>query len=292
MESVQALLKDILSKALDEEVLIDDWQWESGGDINRAASVTSSYGKLFVKWNDPRFNVMFEKEARGLKLLAASCPLKIPEVIGCGSVENASYLVLTYLEKGIENKVYWQQLGEGLAALHLQQSEFYGLDHDNYIGRLAQQNEKTTGWLEFFVNARLKQQLNLALRTNYVSQAFSAQFDAFLDKLPGIMPESEASLLHGDLWSGNAMSVVPAQAGIFDPAVYWGAREMDLAMTRLFGGFDARFYEAYHQVYPIPEHFEELVDVYNLYPLMVHVNLFGPNSGYSRSVSQIINRYL
>ena len=88
------------------------------------------------------------------------------------------------------------------------------------------------------------------------------------------------------------MSVAPAEASIYDPAVYWGAREMDLAMTRLFGGFDSRFYQAYHEAYPIPSHFEELVEVYNLYPLMVHVNLFGPNSGYSRSVSQIISRYL
>jgi len=286
------LLERVLSDSTGERVLVNDFHWEMGGDINHAATVNTTRQRYFVKWNEPQYAHMFEVEAKGLELLSGACPLKTPQVVGTGSTDECAYLVLEYLAKGFQNAQYWQKLGEGLAVLHLKEHACFGLDHDNYIGKLPQVNSQKSTWADFFINCRLLPQLTLAIENGYVSETFVGQYRLFLDKLPDIVPPSAPSLLHGDLWNGNAMAVTGNKASIFDPAAYCGAREMDLAMTRLFGGFDQRFYEAYDTVNPIPAHFEDLVGVYNLYPLMVHVNLFGSDSGYSRSVSQIIKRYL
>lgn len=262
-----------------------------GGCINAAARIGTDEGDFFLKWNDVDLIDMFEKEARGLQLLRASQTIRVPEVYGSGTVEGKSFLLLEFLESGPEDANYHTRMGEQLAALHLIGQQSFGLDHDNYIGKLPQSNSNHSDWLSFFKEERLRKQLALAVSKGYASQDFVQCFEAFLDKLNDLLPSSEPSLLHGDLWSGNVMAGAGGEACFFDPAVYCGAREMDLAMTRLFGGFDRLFYQAYHGVYPLPRGFEELADLYNLYPLMVHVNLFGPNSGDLNSVNQIIRRY-
>ncbi len=292
MEDINQDLERMLFQVTGLDHELNDIGIQAGGCINMAVSCETNHGKYFIKWNELSYKDMFEKEADGLALLKTHCPLAIPDVIGQGIIDEKAFLVLDFLENSPENPRYWKQLGEGLAALHLHKADQHGLGHDNYIGRLVQQNTQRESWPEFFRDHRLNQQLGLAIYNDFVDQAFVRDFKLFLNKLPDLLPESDASLLHGDLWSGNAMALWPQGASIFDPAVYFGAREMDLAMTRLFGGFDRLFYEAYHSVYPIPTHFESLLEIYNLYPLMVHVNLFGPNAGYSRSVSQIIKRYL
>ncbi|GHE67021.1 fructosamine kinase family protein [Roseivirga thermotolerans] len=285
------LLGSMLFQVLGDDLTIEGILMQSGGDINMAVCVQTAHGDFFVKWHEGGYEDMMEKEALGLKLLKKVPGLKVPEVFGHGRLNDISFLVLEFLERGREDEVYWTRLGEALAELHRVKGDSFGLDHDNYIGRLQQCNKPTQDWVSFFAEFRLNAQLGLAIYNQQVNQEFVRDFKQFLHKLPGLMPESEPSLLHGDLWSGNAFGSTKGPA-LFDPAVYYGAREMDLAMTRLFGGFNQRFYEAYDAIYPLPDDFDALVEIYNLYPLMVHVNLFGANSGYLGSVWRTIKRYI
>lgn len=200
-------------------------------------------------------------------------------------------MVQEFLERDSEPPAAQHKLGEQLAKLHQIKAQQHGFNEANFIGRLHQNNEPKDSWLAFFVENRLNVQLGLAIYNQEVEERFAEEMKSFFELLPNVLPERPASLLHGDLWSGNVMFTKQGPA-IFDPAVYYGAREMDIAMTRLFGGFDHAFYEAYQANYPLSSDFEELVDVYNLYPLMVHVNLFGAHAGYLSKVKQIIKRYL
>jgi len=285
------LFSRMLFQVLGEELEVDSLQMQSGGDINMAVCVQTAKGDFFIKWNEGDHEEMFETEAKGLQLLRSCEALVVPEVFGTGKVDDSAFLILEFLQPGFEDYSYWEKLGEGLAQLHEIKSHVFGLDHNNYIGRLNQKNDQTKSWVEFFAENRLNAQLGLAIYNNEVERDFVRDFKRFLTKLPQIMPESDASLLHGDLWSGNAMSSINGPA-IYDPAVYFGAREMDLAMTQLFGGFNQRFYEAYDAHYPLPDEFDSLVEIYNLYPLMVHVNLFGANAGYLGTVWRTIKRYI
>ncbi len=291
IEDYDHLISRILFQVTGYDLEPSNIRMENGGCINMALSVDTTKGKFFIKWNELEFADMFEKEARGLEILAESESVDTPSVIGYGFVEEKSFLVLEHIEESLPNAEYWQNLGRSLGRLHQVLAKQCGLAHDNYIGRLHQKNTPEPSWISFFREQRLNVQLGLAIYNNYVKESFVGDFKQFLERLDKIIPESKPYLLHGDLWNGNIMS---AQNGayMFDPAIYYGAPEVDLAMTRLFGGFDSQFYEAYNEVNPIPNHFEDLLDVYNLYPLMVHVNLFGPHSGYLGSVKRIIKRYL
>ncbi|WP_420385672.1 fructosamine kinase family protein [Roseivirga sp.] len=291
MEEFPELLSRMLFQVLGDELQVDQVYMQSGGDINMAVCAQTEHGNFFIKWNEGNYEHMFETEAAGLQLLKKANSLKVPEVFGTGKVEDKAFLVLEFLETAHENFEYWEKLGSGLARLHQSTSELCGLNHNNYIGRLNQRNEQEGSWLTFFAEHRLNAQLGLAIYNDYVSQDFVRDFKRFLTKLPNLIPESEPSLLHGDLWNGNVLNTNRG-AAIYDPAVYYGAREMDIAMTHLFGGFNQRFYQAYNEVYPLPDEFDSLVEIYSLYPLMVHVNLFGANAGYLGTVWRTIKRYL
>lgn len=292
MQEISKFLEGGLSLVLGCQVSVDQVRIQDGGYINTSALVKTSSGYFFVKWNEAHLIDMFEQEARGLELLGATETIKTPEVYGFGKAGGKSMLVLEVVERGIAGQNYWADMGERLAAMHLLSQETFGLDHDNYIGRLTQSNSPEGNWLKFYTEQRLRYQLDMGISKGFIPRDFVERFNRFLDKLATILPSSKPSILHGDLWNGNVMPGANGETYFFDPAVYCGAREMDLAMTSLFGGFDPRFYEAYQSVYPLPESFEDLMDVYNLYPLMVHVNLFGPGSEYLDSADRIIKRYL
>ena len=283
---LQNLLRDTLGTSLS----VTKVQLQGGGSINTAAKVESNLGTFFVKWNEAAVVDMFEKEVNGLNLLKATNTITVPQVYGLGKEAAHSFLVLEYIEPGDTDRTYWADMGESLAALHLIKQETFGLDHDNYIGTLKQSNTINNDWHDFFIDQRLRSQLDLV--KNKVSTDFVGRYEVFLERAPEILPSASPVLLHGDLWNGNVLPVMGGKACFFDPAVYRGAREMDLAMTHLFGGFDPVFYKAYDSVFPISKDFDSLIDVYNLYPLMVHVNLFGVNSGYTTSVDRIMKMYL
>jgi protein-ribulosamine 3-kinase len=262
----------------------------TGGCINEGGVIKTSVGPFFVKWNSRnKFPGMFAAESTGLKLLSKSRGLHIPEVIAVGEVGAFQFLILSHIESAKKNEFYWEELGEGLADLHRITSPSYGLDHNNFIGSLDQENTPSTSWIQFFIHQRLEKQLKLMEHNGYEGNNLRSRMERFYNKLPDLLCEEKPALLHGDLWSGNIMSNQFGKPCLIDPAVYFGHREVDLAMTRLFGGFAAEFYSSYRNAYPLENGFEDRLKIYTLYPLMVHVNLFG--SSYLSQVNNILDRF-
>lgn len=263
----------------------------SGGCINNGGQVVTSAGHYFLKWNDgTRYPRMFETEAKGLALLAGPSALRVPRVITAGAAASYQFLLMEYVESGRRSLDYWENFGRGLALIHRQSAPAFGLDHDNYIGSLPQRNRQHSSWTEFFINARLEPQLKLALQAKALEASASRKFAQLFSRLPELLPGEPPSLLHGDLWGGNLMTTSSGQPCLIDPAVYYGHREVDLAMTQLFGGFDPVFFHAYDDAFPLLPGYEERLALYNLYPLLVHVNLFG--GGYAGQVMSVLNRFL
>ncbi|MEJ2596144.1 MAG: fructosamine kinase family protein, partial [bacterium] len=184
---------------------------------------------------------------------------------------------------------FWEEFARLLAELHKNTQPYFGLDHDNYIGSLVQSNFRHDAWTDFYREQRLEPQLRLAREAGHFNRNVTRAFDRFYHRIERIFPAEPPALLHGDLWSGNFMVNENGSAVIIDPAIYYGHREMDLGMSMLFGGFDRRFYSAYDQHFPLEPGWQERMDYCNLYPLLVHVNLFG--GGYVQQVEQIIRRF-
>ena len=281
----------VLQEGIGKSVSIKETQFKSGGCINNALKLETTEGNFFLKWQKGIPDDMFQKEAEGLKLLADAGKMKIPEVIAYGKIEGKYYLLMENIDSASSSASFWRDFGEDLAKMHLQNNAgSYGLDHDNYIGKLAQPKETLDSWIDFFIKNRLEFQLQLAIQNGLVSTDFAFKYRSFYQKLPDLLPVDKPALLHGDLWSGNVMVGSNGKVCLIDPAVYYGHREIELAFTQLFGGFDHDFYSAYHSVYPLEPGFDERVDIYNMYPLMVHVNLFG--ASYLSGVERVLRRYL
>lgn len=262
-----------------------------GGCINHAGICQTKDNSFFLKWNSlQKFPSMFEAEAKGLHMLSKSGSLYVPKVVCCGKAEGFQFLVLETICVGTRAKDYWTNFGTGLARLHHTRAEKFGLDHDNYIGSLPQLNIQGSSWIEFFKEYRLKKQLQLAYDGGKVDLALRKGFETLFRKLPELLPNESPSLVHGDLWAGNTMTTAHGQPCLIDPAVYFGSREMDLAMTQLFGGFDNSFFKHYDTVFPLEPGYKERFDLYNLYPLLVHVNLFG--GAYARQVASTLKKFI
>lgn len=291
MIELNSFFSAVLQEALETEIQIISSSAESGGCINNAIHLNTTEGHYFLKWNDRVPDDMFIKEANGLELLHRSGALKIPAPICQGKIGNKNYLLLEYIHSGKPSKQYWEELGHNLAQLHHDNtSTKYGLEYDNYIGKLYQKNKLYDTWIEFFVQNRLEVQLKLALENGEVDKQFAHRYRNFYKLLPSLLPDSASSLLHGDLWSGNVMVDSDGQACLFDPATYYGHREIELAFTHMFGGFGSGFYSAYQEAYPLDPGFEERIDIYNMYPSMVHVNLFG--GSYLSGVERVLRRFV
>ena len=262
----------------------------SGGSINDAFRISTDKGSFFVKFNDAsRYPGMFEKEAHGLQLLRESQTFKIPEVISYQDCGRFSFLLLEYIESADNSVSFWEEFGKNLAQLHSHKHDHFGLDSDNYMGSLQQHNNFHNIWSEFFIVERLEVQMKLARESGAIGRGDISGFERLFKRLEEIFPPAKPSLIHGDLWSGNFMTNDAGYASLIDPAVYYGHPEVDIAMSTLFGGFSQKFYEAYNVHNPLEKGWESRMDIYNLYPLMVHVNLFG--GGYLGSVRQIIRRF-
>ena len=266
-----------------------------GGSINKAYKVQTDKGVFFVKVNDAKkFPGMFEAEAKGLEILRKKNKIYVPAVIGTGEEGNETVFVSEFVESGKRSKHFFHEFGQALAKLHacgqvLRPDHTFGLDHDNYIGSLKQFNAPKNTWSEFFSEMRLEVQVKLARDKGALDREHIRSFENLYLRLDEIFPDEDPSLLHGDLWSGNFMTGPDGKACIFDPAVYYGHREMDIAMSKLFGGFDREFYEGYDSVHPPEKGWEKRIEICNLYPLLVHVNLFG--GGYVNDVSRIILKF-
>lgn len=290
-EAILENLQELLTKQLQIPVIISDVQSLSGGDINDVFKLKSTAGYFVLKQNyADRYPQMFEKEALGLKLLNESSKFRIPKIIGFSEVENQSFLVLEYIQAAYKSADFWEVFAENLAELHKNSSDNgFGLDYDNYIGSLAQGNQWTENWYNFYAEQRLLPLFHKAFDSGCFNKSDSNNLDRVLLKLPEIIPSEKPALIHGDLWSGNYLIDDNGAPCLIDPAVYYGHRETELAFMQLFGGFDASLYENYHSIFPIESGFQERKDLHQLYPLLVHSVLFGGH--YVQQVKGVLNKW-
>ena len=258
-----------------------------GGCINNGAHVTGDRGSAFLKWNlSEKFPNMFFAEEAGLQILESSNTCRIPEVIGVYEGDVHSGILLEWIEAGPASEESWSKFGQDLARMHSFTSDQFGLDHMNYMGSLRQYNGYHQSFPVFFQEERLIPQINLAAGNGFLDQSDINAFDRIFRWLEENMPDEQPALVHGDLWSGNVLFDSEGHGVLIDPAVSFSSRHIDLAMTTLFGGFHDSFYTGYAEVEPLPLEHRRIWDIMNLYPLLVHVNLFG--SSYLSQVRQIL----
>lgn len=273
-----------------------------GGDISQAARLRTDRGAYLLKWGGRGMPGFFAAEARGLALLADSGPLRTPKALAWRDAEPGDraeresatgFILLEWLEAppGASRAHAAEQLGAGLAALHRATAPAYGLDADNYIGANPQPNGWMASWAAFFGERRLGFQYDLARRNGRMGGARAARMERLLGRLGEWIDDAAVrpALLHGDLWGGNFIVGPGGAPALIDPAAYYGDREADLAFTALFGGFPDTFYRAYDAAWPLPAGWRERRDLYNLYHLLNHLNLFGES--YGGAVDATLRRY-
>ncbi len=289
--SLLADIADAISAASGNPFQIAGQLDSAGGCINRSLVLRGQDGRrFFVKLNQATRLSMFEAEAAGLLELAAADALRVPAPLTHGLAADQSFLVIEWLDLGRGGNLNWGLLGEQLARLHRKTSHAFGWHRDNTIGSTPQSNSVSLDWGEFYRDQRLRPQLDLAARNGATKrllgdgeQLLAGLGAFFLHYTP--LP----SLLHGDLWSGN-VATCAGEPVIFDPAVYFGDRETDLAMTELFGGFPASFYAAYNAAWPLDDGYSIRKVLYQLYHLLNHFNLFGDS--YARQSQAAIDHLL
>lgn len=263
----------------------------AGGCISQSWKLQGESRSYFVKVNRVTAVTMFSAELAGLEILAATATIKVPLPLCVGTTKNHAYLVLEYLELKRSAKGSAELLGEQLADLHRCTAEYYGWLQDNTIGSTPQINSKTESWIIFWTKYRLGFQLKLAANNGHQGyfQQRGQQLLSVVDQLlAGHKPQP--SLLHGDLWSGNVAVMAEGHPVIFDPAAYYGDREVDLAMTELFSGFSKRFYHAYQSAWPLAAGYQQRKVLYNLYHILNHLNIFG--GSYKEQAEAMIDRLL
>ncbi len=260
-----------------------------GGCINTAQRISGNGREYFVKTNKAEYRAMFSAEARALCVLAASNTVRVPTPVCHGNCGDHCYIVLEYLALG--GRADMATLGRQLAAMHACTSDHFGWQYDNTIGLTPQINTPKQNWVAFWRDQRLGRQLKLAAGKGYgaklqqLGERLLMDFPVLFDTY-----SAQASLLHGDLWGGNYAALASGEPVIYDPALYYGDRETDLAMTTLFGGFGAEFYAAYDEAWPLDAGYTTRREFYNLYHILNHLNLFG--GGYQDQALAVMQRLL
>lgn len=287
-----AAIETAISAATGHAFTVVDHRAALGGDINEAHVVSDGTRRFFVKTNRADRRAMFEAEAAGLSELRQATLLRVPEPVAVDATDEVAFIVLEHLALARPTRESMTRLGEGLAELHGIVATRHGWGRDNTLGPNRQHNARHADWTEFWRENRLAVMLD-ALAPEYPDVA--REGDRLLAVLPDLLAghKPEASLLHGDLWGGNAGMDSTGRPVIYDPAVYYGDRETDLALTELFGGFSPDFYEAYWGAWPAPPGYREIRrPLYQLHHLLNHARLFG--GGYAaqarRVMTQLIRR--
>ncbi|MBI9070497.1 MAG: fructosamine kinase family protein [Melioribacteraceae bacterium] len=261
-----------------------------GGCIGNSQKIQTAKGKLyFLKSYPDTSSAILQNEANGLIELKKSRVIKIPEVI----YFDDEYLLLEFITTGKRKNNFSEIFGKQFAKMHKCTSNKFGFFEDNFIGASIQKNQPYyNNWTEFYFNNRLLFQIKFAEQNGYLTSELRSQFNKLESKIDKILSGSDEqpSLLHGDLWSGNFMVAENGEPVLIDPAVYYGHREADLGMTHLFGGFDSSFYKAYNETFPLPDGYEYRINIYKLYHVLNHLNLFG--SGYYPQAISLINFYI
>ena len=294
------ILSDIarqIENATGESVSIDACRSESGGCINEAWTIATKTGQeFFVKFNSNAPVAMFSAEADGLNAMRATGAIRVPKVITFGEIDSGgSFLVLESIQTGSrsnQSRDYFETFGRSLAEMHrLGSGERFGFDSDNWLGSSVQLNPWMNDWSTFWIEARLIPQLKMARDNGYSNQRLQKLGDQLINRIDQIFGSDAEppALIHGDLWSGNYLADENGQPAIFDPACYYALREAEFGMTKLFGGFPQTFYDAYHEAWPLSEGWESRVELYTLYHLLNHLNLFG--GSYLGSCLDILERH-
>lgn len=288
-QEIRLFIEKQLSAVSGKEIRISRLNAVGGGSINDTYQVVTDLAQsYFLKCNKAaEYPGLFREEQRGLEYLRQH--VRTPEVVFETVTGNTQLLLLEWISNGLRTDGFWKGFGEKLAGLHCQTQPEFGFASDNYMGALPQANTYTGNWVDFFTHYRLQPQVELAARNGLMPSRWLSRFENLYRALPSIFAEEKPSLLHGDLWSGNFMCGQDSQVVLIDPAVYYGHRSVDLGMTTLFGRFDKGFYEAYHYHFPLPANYAEQWEIANLYPLLIHLNLFG--SGYLESITESLKRF-
>lgn len=284
-------LEQAVSDASEQPFVLNRKSNLSGGSINSAYRIDGEGRSYFVKLNQSHKLDMFEAEADGLRELAGAKAIRVPAPVCFGEAEGKSWLVTEYIKLGRGTGDSAQCLGQQMAALHRHTSEQFGWFRDNTIGSTPQQNAWMNNWIDFFRERRLRFQFELAASNGFTG-SLQRKGERLLADLPAFFStySPAPSLLHGDLWGGNCAFDETGQPVIFDPAVYYGDREADIAMTELFGGFSSGFYDAYNEAWPLDEGYKVRKQLYNFYHILNHANLFGGT--YASQAESMIDRLL
>ncbi|WP_339874562.1 fructosamine kinase family protein [uncultured Algoriphagus sp.] len=290
MPDQQEIYKRILVEKIGSETELKYASKIAAGNHNQGIRVETNKGVFFLKLNFDHEKDVLQREAEGLEALRKSTFLKIPQIHGYGRIGDYNFLLTEFIQADRNSADYWENLGLGLAHLHLTHQEKFGLNNNNYIASIPQKNCPTQNWTEFFIEQRLDPLLGKAYFDKLITLGFFKKFQEIYPKLESIFPSEKPSLLHGDLWSGNILTTSNGQPCLIDPAIYFGHREMDIAFSRLFGGFDSRFYQAYESILPLEPGFDNRISIYNLYPLLVHLILFG--TAYLPGIERTITKFI
>ena len=281
-------LKNTLKQKLNANSLL--FQPITGGSINKTYQVTAGDHKFFCKINSVKaFPELFIKERNGLEAIRNTRTIKVAEIIDCFQVEDQQVLILEWIKEGERSNEFWKNFGSSLAALHNVTNKQYGYGENNYMGSVQQTNNWNYDWNLFFIENRLKPLVAKCISQSLLTAKHQTHFENLYIQLPQFFKEQQPALLHGDLWSGNFMCNDKSEPVLIDPAVYYGHRFMDLAMTDLFGGFHSLFYEAYQYHYSFPDNYSAQWKICNLYPLLIHLLLFGKS--YLASIEQTLNEF-
>ncbi|KMP10419.1 hypothetical protein UR09_05695 [Candidatus Nitromaritima sp. SCGC AAA799-A02] len=287
-------LLQLLESVYNGPVQIKTTHSTGGGCINQTQILSLSNGeKVFLKSNDRPPENFFAVEAKGLRLLGgAENGPRVPRPLGLSPKPNPGFLLLEYIEPASARDGFYIRFARALAAMHRVTQDGYGLDHDNFIGSTVQKNDLEADGVTFFRERRIRFQQELARKQRGLPGDVDRRLDRFCDKLENLLDLAgeKPALLHGDLWSGNYFTGPDQAPCIFDPAVYFGPREADLAMTEMFGRLPQAFYDAYHEAFPLKPGYAQRKSIYNLYHLLNHYNLFG--GSYLASADQTVRAFV
>lgn len=285
------MIKNILSYISDKtsEKIIST-RAVTGGSISSAYLLETSVKNYFLKINSaPEAIEMFHAEQKGLEAIEKTATISVPHVHIVDHSNGMAILLMDYVENKRPEPADYARLGAELAGLHSIKQKDYGFGEDNFIGSLSQSNQVHFDWIEFYWEERISPQLQLALKAGLLSEKEIPTKQQSIDIFSRFLKDVTPSLLHGDLWGGNYLISTDGTPFLIDPAVYRGHSMVDIAMSKLFGSFGDEFYNAYHEVIPKPEYYNEQIELYQLYFLLVHLNMFG--RGYYSSVSEILKKH-
>ncbi|MGG3846243.1 fructosamine kinase family protein [Aeribacillus composti] len=286
-------MKKIIAEALraaGDFGVIENIRKVSGGDINESYFVQTENQTYFLKYNLEAPEDFFRLEAEGLQLIRDTNTVRVPKVFAYSENSNEGFLIMEWVN-GKKDDNTEKLLGQKLAALHKSHFVYHGYSKNTYIGTLPQRNRLMSSWLEYYRDYRLSGQMEIGIKKNYIRGERGKRLETLLNRLHEWFPANvEASLLHGDLWGGNWIVGPNGEPFLIDPSVMYGDRHFEIAFTELFGGFTSDFYRAYEEYYPLSERYEEIKPLYQLYYLLVHLNLFGES--YGGAVDRILKMYV